>query len=155
MLTSAVTCRKPGIWYNRGVRCAALVLLSGLTLACADSAPESAATPPAGAPVAVFTLLRGPADSAAGGVPADVGVPPSAAQVRLELSGISQPADELTAELEARTSGEVRRWPVDAAPGGVSVTVPVYAVPAGEHVLTLWQGDADVIARYVVRVSVR
>jgi hypothetical protein len=74
--------------------------------------------------------------------------------VRLELSGISQSADELTAELEARPSGEVRRWPVDAAAGGVSVTVPGYAVAAGEHVLTLWQGDADVVARYRFRVRV-
>lgn len=82
-------------------------------------------------------------------------MPPSAAQVRLELSGISQPADELTAELEALASGGVRRWPVDTVPGGVAVTVPVYAVPAGEHVLTLWQGDADVVARYRFRVSVR
>ncbi len=82
-------------------------------------------------------------------------MPASAAQVRLELSGVSQPADELTAELESGASGEVRRWTVDGAAGGVSVTVPVYAVPAGEHVLTLWQGDADVVARYRFRVVMR
>jgi hypothetical protein len=79
----------------------------------------------------------------------------SAAQVRLDLSGVSQPADELTAELESVSSGDVRRWRVDGATGGVSVTVPIYAVPAGEHALTLWQGDADVVARYRFRVVVR
>jgi hypothetical protein len=77
----------------------------------------------------------------------------SAAQARIDLPGVSQPADELTAELEARASGEVRRWPVDAMAGGVSITVPAYAVPAGEHVLTLWQGDANVVARYQFRVA--
>jgi hypothetical protein len=136
------------------VRIQALLLTSLLSCACADSAPAPAATPQAAGPVAVIALSAGQKGDAAGHATVDVTVPPSAPQVRLELSGISQSADELTAELEARPSGEVRRWPVDAAAGGVSVTVPGYAVAAGEHVLTLWQGDADVVARYRFRVRV-
>ena len=52
----------------------------------------------------------------------------------------------------ARTT--VARAMNPAAADGVAVTVPVYVVPAGEHVLTFWQGDADVVRRYVLRVVV-
>jgi hypothetical protein len=136
------------------VRRAALLLTCCLTCACANADQESAATT-ATEPVAVIALAGGATGGATRGVPVDVTIPAAAAQVRFDLAGITQPADELTAELAATASGAVRRWPVDAASGGVSLTVPIYAVPAGEHVLTLWQGDADVVARYFVRVSVR
>lgn len=122
-----------------------------MTVGCADAGSGSPATAPAG-PVAAIPLAPGQGPDAAA---VEVAVPASAAQARLDVAGVSQPADELTAELEARASGEVRRWPVDAAAGGVSVTVPIYAVPAGEHVLTLWQGDATVVGRYRFRVIVR
>ena len=137
------------------MRIPAFLLIPLLSCACADSAPAPAATPQAAGPVAVIALSAGEKGDAAGRTMVDVTVPASAAQARLDLAGIAQPADELTAELEALASGEIRRWPVDAAPGGVSVTVPGYAVAAGEHVLTLWQGDADVVARYRFRVGVR
>ena len=136
------------------MRIRALLLITLLSCACDDSAPAPAATPQAAGPVAVVTLSAGQRGDAAGHATVDVTVPASAAQARLDLPGISQPADELTAELEALASGEVRRWPVDATASGVSVTVPGYAVAAGEHVLTLWQGDADVVARYSFRISV-
>jgi hypothetical protein len=125
-----------------------------LTSACSTPSPEAGATAGTGA-VAVVALAQRAPGPALPGTTVDVTVPRAAAQVRLDLSGVSQPADELTAELEAVASGDVRRWPVDAATGGVSVTVPIYAVPAGEHALTLWQGDADVVARYRFRVVVR
>ncbi len=102
--------------------------------------------------MAVIALSAGQKNGAAGRAAIEVRVPASAAQARLDISAISLPADELTAELEARASGEVRRWPVDATSAGVSVTVPIYAVPAGEHVLTLWQGDANLVGRYVFRI---
>jgi hypothetical protein len=123
--------------------------MSLLAGACAGSSPEPGAAAPAGGAVAVIALPRAEATA---GAPVDLTVTASAAQLRIELAGVSQPADELTAELEAAATGEVRRWPVDAAAGGVSVIVPIYAVPAGEHTLTLWQGDANVVARYRFRV---
>jgi len=128
--------------------------MSLLAGACADSSSDSRGAPKPG-PVSVVTLP--PLEvvgEAAPDAPVEVRVAASAAQVRLELAGVSQPAEELTAELESDASGEVRRWTVDAAAGGVAVTVPIYAVPAGQHVLTLWQGDADVVRRYALRVIV-
>ena len=105
--------------------------------------------------MAVIALSTDQKNGAAGRGAVEVRVPASAAQARLDISGVSLPADELTAELEARASGEVRRWPVDATSAGLSVTVPIYVVPAGEHVLTLWQGDANMIGRYAFRIMAR
>lgn len=133
---------------------AALLLTLALTSACSTSAPETGAPVRTGE-VAVVALTPQPApDPATPAAPVDVTVPRAAAQVRVELLGVSPPPDELTAELEAVESGDVRRWPVEAASGGVSVTVPIYVVPAGDYVLTLWRGDAEAIARYPFRVIV-
>lgn len=131
---------------------AVLLLTLALTSACSRPSPEAGAPVGAGAVAVVALAPQRVSSSAMPGAPLDVTVSRTAAQVRIDLMGVSQPADELTAELETLATGEVRRWPVDAASGGVSVTVPVYAAPAGEHVLTLWRGDADVVARYAFRV---
>lgn len=91
--------------------------------------------------------------------PVEVSVPAGSAEVRIRLQGLGRPAVELTAELESLATGDIRRWPVDDAPAGpdgaaLAVTVPVYALPAGEHVLTLWAGDADALRRHAFRVVV-
>lgn len=119
------------------------------------TASPAASEPPAAMPVVALTLTplvtRG-----AGGQPA-AQVPRGTAQVRLLLAGELPPADALTAEIAAVDRDEVRRWPVDDAPAGTpgaarAVTVPVYAVPAGDYILTVWQGDADMVQRYAFRI---
>ena len=104
--------------------------------------------------MAVVTLATpAPGGSSAAG-PA-VTVAKQAAQVQIRITGFDRPADELTAELEARETGDVRRWPVDAAAGAagsMSITVPAYAVGPGAHVLTIWAGDADLLRRYHFQV---
>ena len=128
----------------------------------AQSAPAPSSTPspsaserPAAMPVVALTLTplvtRG-----AGGHPS-AQVPRGTAQVRFLLAGDLPPADALTAEVAAVDRDEVRRWPVDDAPAGTAgaaraVTVPAYAVPAGDYVLTVWQGDADMVQRYAFRI---
>ena len=37
----------------------------------------------------------------------------------------------------------------DGAPA--MVTLPAYALPTGDYVLTVWEGDASVVARFVFR----
>jgi hypothetical protein len=133
------------------VRYTTLLWVSLLAGACADSTRESTAIAPAAAPVAVITLPLRSDGQPAETPPTQVTILASAAQVRIELPGAWPPADELTAELEARESGEVRRWPVDTVADGVAVMVPVYAIPAGEHVLTLWRGDAEIVGRHAFR----
>lgn len=54
--------------------------------------------------------------------------------------------------------GEV--WPWDAASETTRTTAThaghraVYAVPAGDYILTLWAGDADIVQRYAFRIVV-
>ena len=31
------------------------------------------------------------------------------------------------------------------------VTLPAYALPTGDYILTLWEGDARLVARFVFR----
>lgn len=122
--------------------------------ACSPAPPAPASPPSTATTVATIELPVSKSPSAA---PVDAVVPPGSAQVLFRLHGLDQPADELTAELESVATGEVRRWPVDNVTNGTTagvraVTVPVYAVPAGEHVLTIWQGDADAVQRYTIRI---
>ncbi len=100
--------------------------------------------------------LATPEPGAASAPAPPVTVAKHAAQVQIRVTGFDRPADELTAELESVATGEVRRWPVDADPGGgaMTVTVPAYAVGAGAHVLTIWAGDADLLRRYRFQVVV-
>jgi len=106
------------------------------------------------------TISLAPAVSSAGVLPEPTvaTVPPGTAQVTLRLAGELPPAADLTAEITAVERDEFKRWPVDDATPGMdgatrAVTVPPYAVPAGRFVLTLWAGDADVVARYRFRVA--
>ncbi len=127
-----------------------------LACACGDRTPApDRATPPAG-PIAVVTL---PPPGPAAGAPVPVTVAGDAAQVRIQLIGLDHPPGDLTAELEARDTGEIRRWSVDAGPpdaaGVLAVTVPAYAVGPGVHVLTVWAGDATPLQRYRFEVQVR
>lgn len=90
--------------------------------------------------------------------PPAVTVPRGTAMVHLRLVGDLPAAVELTAELSALGRDEVKRWPVDDAPAADDgatrvVSVPPYAVPAGDYALTLWQGDADVVQRYRFRIA--
>jgi hypothetical protein len=88
----------------------------------------------------------------------DVAPARDAVQVALLLEGEPMPVDELTAEISmAGRLDEARRWAVDSPrPGDTGVVgrvvVPIYAVPRGDHVLTLWRGDAEVLARFRFRV---
>lgn len=129
-----------------------------------ESASETAAPSPdtlqrdVAAPEApVVALALSPLVTRGVGGGASVQVGRGVAQVRFLLGGDLPPADALTAEISAVDRDAVRRWPVDDAPTGTegaarAVTVPVYAVPAGDYVLTLWQGDADMVQRYAFRV---
>lgn len=85
-------------------------------------------------------------------------VPGGTAMVHLRLVGDLPAAVDLTAELAVVGRDDVTRWPVDDAPAGDDgatrlVSVPPYAVPVGDCVLTLWAGDADVVQRYRFRVT--
>lgn len=100
--------------------------------------------------------LATPEPGAASAPAPPVTVAKQTAQVQIRVTGFDRPADELTAELESVATGEIRRWPVDAEPGGaMTVTVPAYAVGAGAHVLSIWAGDADLLRRYAFQVVVR
>ncbi len=123
-------------------------------MSCGE-APPSAPPPGDAGPVAVATL---PADDAQDTAePVAITVPAGSAQVRFELRGLDRPAVDLMAEFESVATGEMRRWPVDEAPAAdghavLAVTVPVYAVPPGEHRLTLWVGDAEAVRRYALQI---
>ncbi len=90
--------------------------------------------------------------------PVAVTIAPAAALVRLRLSNLDRPVTDLMAEIEHVGGDQVRRWAVTevaGAPAGdrLAVDVPSYEVKPGEHKLTVWVGDADVVARYAFRVS--
>lgn len=122
--------------------------------------PSTPAAPTAAAaamPTATLTLSAAAATRGQGAMPV-LAVPAGTALVQFRLVGDLPPADELTAEIMALDGDEVKRWPVDAAArtdDGASrtVTVPPYAVPPGDYVLTLWAGDADLVQRYAFRVA--
>jgi hypothetical protein len=153
---------------------AAVVLVAGLWWLREPAAPSptapGSASPMASAPGAaasaattlpVVELSLSPGDGSGSGTPPTAEVPRGTAQVRFALGG-ALPADgELTAEIAATDRDEVKRWPVDLEQGRGSgsavhtVTVPVYAVPAGSYSLTVWAGDAAVVQRYAFRIVAR
>jgi hypothetical protein len=151
---------------------AAVVLVAGLwwlrepaapSPTAPDSASPMASAPGAAAPAAatalpVVVLSLSPVAVSGSSTPPSAEVPRGTAQVRFALGG-ALPADgELTAEIAATDRDEVKRWPVDVDHGGGpgravhTVTVPVYAVPAGGYSLTVWAGDAEVVQRYAFRI---
>jgi hypothetical protein len=97
----------------------------------------------------------------AGGSLPTLEIPRQAAQVGVRLTGELGDVEHLTAEMApVNAPDEIRRWRVDAAPAaadgaGAMVTLPPHAVPDGEYVLTLWEGDARVVARYGFRTARR
>lgn len=133
-------------------RLAALALTACCAAACSPAAP--AGTPVGTAPAATVTLEAGAPSE--GGPPTLV-VPRDAAQVGLLLRGSLGEIDHLTAEVAPVASpDDARRWRVDAAIPGADdvramVTLPSYALPTGDYVLTLWEGDARVVARFAFR----
>lgn len=136
------------------------------TPAASPSATESPAGSNTAAPpvpadrLPVVTLALMPIVTRGAGAPPTATVPRGTAQVRFLLDGDLPAPTELTAEILAVDRDEVKRWPVDAAPETTrttathAVTVPVYAVPAGDYILTLWAGDADIVQRYAFRIVV-
>lgn len=90
--------------------------------------------------------------------PIAVTVARDAALVRLRLGNLDRPAADLTAEIEHVGGDQVRRWAIAEVPGAaagdrLAVDVPAYEVKPGEHRLTVWVGDADIVARYTFRVT--
>jgi hypothetical protein len=88
----------------------------------------------------------------------ELSIPKDAAQVGLRLKGEVTEIDQLIAEVApANHPDQVTRWRVDAPvpPGDdgakAMVTLPPHAVPDGTYILTLWEGDARVVARYSFR----
>ena len=89
--------------------------------------------------------------------PQTLAISRAAAQVGLRLTGEMGELEHLTAEVApANAPDDVRRWRVDAAPPAADaapaiVTLPAYALPTGDYILTLWEGDARVVARFAFR----
>ena len=102
------------------------------------------------------TVTLAPAATASAEPPTLV-IPRTAAQVGLRLTGEMGELEHLTAEVApASAPDDARRWRVDAAPPAADaapamVTLPAYALPTGDYILTLWEGDARVVARFVFR----
>lgn len=126
------------------------LLVATLMLAGCGTPPA----PPGAAPVVARAVLT--ADT---GTPTAVTVPGDAAQVQLRLGGTLGDVDRLIAEITPVASPDAaRRWPVDAAPEAgddarASVTLPPYALPPGDYTVTVWEGDATVVRKYVFRVA--
>jgi hypothetical protein len=133
-----------------------LVGIVAMIAAACSGAPHSG---PAGtAPAVTVTLTPVTTRGAAGGL-ATLEIPRQAAQVGVRLKGELGDVEHLTAEMApVHAPDQVRRWRVDAAPAGsdgaaAMVTLPPHAVPDGEYVLTIWEGDARVVARYGFRTA--
>jgi hypothetical protein len=139
-------------------RMRALVGFVALIAAACSTAPDAA--PVGTAPDVTVTLTPVSAQGPAGGL-ATLQIPRQATQVGVRLTGKLGDVDHLTAEMAPVSApDEVRRWRVDVAPAandgaGAMVTLPPHAVPDGEYVLTLWEGDARVVARYGFRTARR
>jgi hypothetical protein len=131
------------------------VLLSCLAIVIAACSAPPATTSAGTAPDVTVTLA--PATTNAGGTLPTLEIPRQAAQVGVRLTGVVGDVEHLTAEMAPMTApDEIRRWRVDAAPEAADgatamVTLPPHAVPDGEYVVTLWEGDARVVARYGFR----
>jgi hypothetical protein len=136
-----------------------LVGLIALVSAACAAAPD--AEPVGTAPEVTVTLAPVTAQRPTAGSLATLEIPRHAAQVGVRLMGELGEVEHLTAEMApVNAPDHVRRWRVDAAPGGVDgagamVTLPPHAVPDGEYILTLWEGDARIVARYGFRSARR
>jgi len=127
-----------------------------VAIGLAACAAEPGSTPAGTAPSVTVTVA--PATTAPGpaGLPT-LEIPRDAAQVGVRLLGDLGELEHLTAEMAPATApDEVRRWRVDPAPAAADgaaamVTLPPHAVPDGDYLLTLWEGDARVVARYGFR----
>lgn len=142
-----------GLWWTRPQPAAGP---NAPTLTLGDRMAAGAPALPAsdGMPVVSLALPAAAGDAQ----PVALAVPRGTAMVHLRLVGDLPAAVDLTAELAAVGRDEVKRWPVDDAPAGDDgatrlVSLPPYVVPAGDYVLTLWAGDADVVQRYAFRVT--
>lgn len=133
------------------------VLLSCLAVVAAACSTPPAAAPVGTAPDVTVTLAPVTANGPAGGSLPTLEIPRQAAQVGLRLTGEVGDVEHLTAEMAPVTApDEVRRWRVDPAPGAADgatamVTLPPHALTGDEYVVTLWEGDARVVARYGFR----
>jgi hypothetical protein len=133
------------------------VLLSGLAVVMAACAAPPATTPVGTAPDVTVTLAPVTTNGPAGGRLPTLEIPRQTAQVGVRLTGAVGDVEHLTVEMAPMTApDEIRRWRVDAAPEAADgatamVTLPPHAVPDGEYVVTLWEGDARVVARYGFR----
>jgi hypothetical protein len=136
------------------------VLVGLIALIAAACSGSPAAGPVGTAPDVTVTLRPVAAQGPAGSLPT-LEIPRQAAQLGLRLTGELGDVEHLTAEMApASAPDEVRRWRVDPAPAGsdgaaAMVTLPPHAVPDGEYVVTLWEGDARVVARYGFRTARR
>jgi hypothetical protein len=126
---------------------------------CSSASNEGSAAPVGTAPAASVTL-----EPAWYGIPpesVELAIPRDAAQVGVRLKGDDLiEVDQMIAEVApANHPDQVKRWRVDApVPVGddgakAMVTLPPHAVPDGEYILTLWEGDARVVARYAFRTA--
>lgn len=133
-------------------RAMGLVLALAMALAGCGEPPPGARSG-AAAPVPAVTLTLDSAPQ-----PAVLTLPPGAGQISLRLPGELGDVDQLTAEISpAGAPDEVKRWPVDGASSGTdgakaSVTLPAFALPPGAYLLTVWQGDAEVVQRYAFQI---
>ena len=135
----------------RRVRC-------GLTLTVAMAAAGLRRTGSRRSPAARRTPASLDAD--VGGLSRARRLDPSAGHgtISLRLPGAFVDVDQLTAEIApADAPDAVTRWPVEAASAGsdgatASVTLPAFALPPGAYSMTVWQGDAEVVRRYVFHI---
>jgi len=134
---------------------ASCVLAAGLAACRAEPGSTPVGTAPSVTVTVAPTTATGPGPA---GLPT-LEIPREAAQVGIRLLGDVGELEHLTAEMAPVTApDEVRRWRVDAAPAAADgatamVTLPPHAVPDGDYVLTLWEGDARVVARYGFRTA--
>jgi len=129
-------------------------LLCAVMLTTAACAADPAATPVGTAPTVTVAVAPVTADGAGAGGVSTLEIPRDTAQVGVRLRGELGDLDGLIAEIApAAAPDEIRRWRVDPAPAAADgatamVTLPPHAIPDGAYVITVWEGDARVVARY-------
>ncbi len=135
------------------VRPVIAIVAATLTALAACGGPAARGPVPAEALPVASVLLTGESTT-----PPATARTAGAAQVQLRLVGELADPDSLVAEVVPVDAPDgSRRWPVDAdtaALDGASatVTVPAYALPPGNYVVTVWRGDAEAVRRYPFRV---
>ncbi|MGD9903805.1 MAG: hypothetical protein AB7U83_10065 [Vicinamibacterales bacterium] len=137
------------------------LVLCALVAGAAGCAAEPGTAPVGMAPSVTVTVSPITPDGPGPNGPPTLEIPRDAAQIGVRLLGAPGEVEHLTAEMApAQAPDEVRRWRVDVAPTAADgatamVTLPPHAVPDGDYVLTLWEGDARVVARYGFRTVKR